>query len=370
MSSPVEFTAVCFGLGLLPGGQRVTVRLTVAALLVNIAPDREESVAWVELRIAGGGFDHQQMLLSWIRGDAQWSLMPVDTAARNLLVANAPPEIQVPLAQWNKSVARTRRGFHFGWAVLGVLVLSPLLLVLIFWWQSEWIVGWVVERISPETEQKLGKLVFAQVEASTPLIKDGAALDAIRDIGTRLTAGSPYTYHWYIAKDPMINAFAMPGGYVVVNAGLIQAADNAEEVAGVLAHEVQHVERRHSLKGLVQNLGWSAAISLALGQIRADAWAGVATQLGSLKFGRDYEIEADVLGLAALHKARIDANGMLRFFEKLQQKDEAAITLLSTHPATADRLAALKAAVDKQVPGEVQPLSYDWAMIKAEVKGR
>lgn len=370
MLSSVEFTAVCFGLGLLPGGQRVSVRITDTALLINIAPDREESVAWVELRIAGGGFDHQQMLLSWTRGDAQWSLLPVDAAARDLLVAHAPSEMQVPLAQWNKNVARTRRGFHFGWAVLGALVLSPLLLVLIFWWQSERLVGWVVDFISPETEQKLGKLVFAQVEASTPLIKDGPALDALRDIGTRLTAGSAYTYHWYIAKDPMINAFAMPGGYVVVNTGLIQAADSAEEVAGVLAHEVQHVERCHSLKGMVQNLGWSVAISLALGQIGADAWAGMATQLGSLKFGRDYETEADVLGLAALHKARIDARGMLRFFEKLQQKDGATITLLSTHPATADRLAALKAAVDKQAPGAVQPLAYDWAMIKAEVKGR
>jgi len=370
MPSSVEFTAVCFGPGLLPGGQRVAARITASALLVSVAPGRDESVAWSEVRVTSGGFDHQQMLLSWTRDDAQWSLMPVDAAARNLLVAHAPPEMQVPLAHWNKSVARTRRGFHLGWAALGALVLSPLVLVLIFWWQAERVVGWVVDQVSPQTEQELGKLIFAQVEASTPLIKDGPALDAIRDIGTRLTAGSQYSYHWYIAKDPLINAFAMPGGYVVVNAGLIQAADNAEEVAGVLAHEVQHVERRHSLKGMVQNLGWSAAINLALGQIGADAWGDMATQLGSLKFGRDYETEADVLGLAALNKAHIDAHGMLRFFEKLQQQDGTTITLLSTHPASADRLAALKIAVNKQVLSAVQPLPYDWATIKAEVKGR
>jgi Zn-dependent protease with chaperone function len=370
MSSALEFTAVCFGPGLLPGGQRVTTRITAPVLLVSVAPGRDESVAWSELCITSGGFDHQQMLLSWTRDDQPWSLMPVDAAAREMLVTHAPPVMQVPLAHWNKNVARTRRGFHLGWAVLGALVLSPLVLVLIFWWQAERVVGWVVDHVSPKTEQELGKLIFAQVEASTALIKDGPALDAIRDIGTRLTAGSPYSYHWYIAKDPLINAFAMPGGYVVVNAGLIQAADNAEEVAGVLAHEVQHVERRHSLKGMVQNLGWNVAISLALGQIGADAWSGMATQLGSLKFGRDYETEADVLGLAALNKAHIDAHGMLRFFEKLQQKDGATITLLSTHPATTDRLDALKMAVNKQVPGEIQPLAYDWTTIKAELKGR
>ncbi|MBI3775150.1 MAG: M48 family metallopeptidase [Gammaproteobacteria bacterium] len=370
MSSSLEFTAVCFGPGLLPGGQRVTARITVPELLVSVVPERDESVAWPQLRVTSGGFDHQQMLLSWTRGEEQWSLMPVDAAARELLVAHAPPEMHAALAQWNKSVARTRRGFHFGWAALGALVASPLLLVLIFWWQSERVVGWVVDRISPQTEQELGKLIFAQVEASTPLIKDGPALDAIRDIGTRLTAGSKYSYHWYIAKDAQVNAFAMPGGYVVVNAGLIQAADTAEEVAGVLAHEVQHVERRHSLKGMVQNLGWSVAVNLALGQVGADAWAGMATQLGGLKFGRDYETEADVLGLAALTKAHIDAHGMLRFFEKLQQQDGTTITLLSTHPATADRLAALKKAVSEQGAGSIQPLPYDWAAIKLEVKGR
>ena len=369
MPASLEFTAVCFGPGLLPGGQRVTARITVPELLISAVPERDERVAWPELRVTSGGFDHQQMLLSWTRGEEQWSLMPVDAAARDLLMTHAPPAMQASFAQWNKAVARTRRGFHFGWGLLGALVLSPLVLVLIFWWQADRVVGWVVDHISLQTEEKLGKLVFAQVEASTPLIKNGLALDAIRDLGTRLTADSTHSYHWYIAKDPMINAFAMPGGYVVVNAGLIQAADNAEEVAGVLAHEVQHVERRHSLKGMAQNLSWSAAVSLALGQIGADAWAGMATQLGSLKFGRDYEAEADVMGMKALQKAHIDAHGMLSFFEKLQKQDGTTITLLSTHPATADRLAALKEAIKMQAPNQVQPLPYDWAAIKAEVKG-
>ena len=271
MSSSLEFTAVCFGPGLSPGGQRVTARITVPELLVSVVPGRDESVAWPELRVASGGFDHQQMLLSWTRGGEEWSLMPVDGPARDLLVAHAPSAIQAQLAQWKKSAARTRRGFHLGWGLLGSLLLSPLVLILTFWWQAERVTGWVVDRISPQTEQELGKLVFAQVEASTPLIKAGPALDAIRDLGARLTAGSKYSYHWYIAKDPRVNAFAMPGGYVVVNAGLIQAADTAEEVAGVLAHEVQHVERRHSLKAMVRNLGWNAAVSLALGQTGADA---------------------------------------------------------------------------------------------------
>lgn len=370
MSSVIEISALCFGPGLLPTGQRVTARITATALLLDLGAGREESVPWFLFKTASGGFDHQQMLLSWSRGDEPWSLMPADTTARELLLTHAPSEMQTRLALWNKQVARTRRGFQRLWLVLGLGIVSPVLLLVLFWWQSERIVGAVVDRVSQQTEQDLGKLVFAQVAANTPLIKDGAALRAIQNIGAKLTAGSSYTYHWNIAKNPVINAFAMPGGYVVVNTGLILAADTAEEVAGVLAHEVQHVEKRHSLKGLVHNLGLSALVNLGLGDLGSNVWGNVASQLGTLKFGRDHETEADVLGLVALQKARIDANGMLHFFEKLKTHKGATLSLLSTHPASEDRLAALQTAIAKQQASDVQPLELDWAAIQADVKAR
>lgn len=359
-----EIPVLCFGPGLPPGGQRVTARVTPGALEVNVGPERSERVPWFSLQISSGGFDHQQMILTWTARDEQWSVMPVDAAARDALLRDAPAEFQPRLALWNKKTGAARRGFKLGWGALIIVVVSPLLLLLALWLKSEAIVGWIVDQVSIESEAQMGKIVFAQVEASTPLIKEGQALEAIREIGGKLTAGSKYTYHWYIAKDPMVNAFAMPGGYVVVNTGLIQAADNAEEVAGVLAHEVQHVERRHSLKGMVYNLGLSAALNLAVGDVGGGVWTDAAAQLSALKFGRDHEIESDRLGLEALKRAGIDARGMVRFFEKLKKQDGTTITLLSTHPATDDRLAALETLVREQT-APVTSLPYDWASIKA-----
>jgi Zn-dependent protease with chaperone function len=367
MTSQNEFSALCFGPNLPPGGQRVSARVTNNALEVELGDGRIESVLWFTLQISSGGFDHQQMLLAWSRGDAHWSLMPVDAAAREVLLRHAPNEMQVRLAQWNKRVGSARRGFRIGWAVLGFVVASPLLLLLLFWLQSERIVGWVVDQVSIETERELGKIAFAQVEAGTALIKEGKAVEVIRAMGAKLTQGSRYDYQWFIAKDAMINAYAIPGGFVVVNAGLIQAADNAEEVAGVLAHEVQHVERRHSLKGMVHNLGLSAVLNLALGDVGGGVWAGMATQLATLKYGREHESEADRLGLATLNRAGVDAHGMLRFFEKLNQQDGGSIALLSTHPATADRLAALEQAVRESGVKDAAPLPYDWNAVKAEL---
>lgn len=366
-NTEIEIPALCFGPGISPGGQRVIARVTPAAFEVDVGDGRVERVPWFTLQIASGGFDHQQMLLSWARGDEQWSVMPIDAAARDALRASAPPEAQVRLAHWNKKVNRTHRGFRLGWSALGLVIASPVILLFLLWLNSATIVGWVVDAVSVQSEMDMGKIFFAQVEASTPLIKEGKALQAITEMGNRLTKGSPYTYHWTIAKDPVINAFAMPGGYVVVNSGLINAAADAEEVAGVLAHEVQHVERRHSLKGLVHNLGLSAAFNVVLGDVGGGLWGNVATQLGTLKYGRDHESEADRLGYAALNKAHINAQGMLRFFEKLKAKDGATISLLSTHPATTDRLAALETLIQQQVVADALPLQYDWAAIKAEI---
>ncbi len=369
MTSPAV-EVLCFGPGLPPGGQRVAARIGPARLELDVAPGHVVAAPWFALQISIGGFDHQQMLLSWSEGDASWSAMPVDAAARAQLIRHAPAELQPRLAQWNKRVAHTRRGFKVGWAALGVIIASPLLLIGVFWLQSDHITQWVVDQISIDTERKLGEQSLAQVKTATTLYSDGVAVDAVRDIGAKLTAGSRYSYQWFVADDPSVNAFAMPGGFVVVNAGLINAADSAEEVAGVLAHEVQHVERRHSLKTLAQVVGLQAVLNLAMGDVTGNAWSGLAAQLGALKFSRDHEREADQLGLAALARAHVDGHGMLRFFEKLEKHDSKTIALFSTHPATVDRLQALQKMADAAEVSGVTPLPYDWASVKAALNAR
>ena len=217
---------------------------------------------------------------------------------------------------------------------------------------------------------KLGELAFRQATAGLKLRQSGLDAAAVKEIGSRLTKGSKYTYQWYIAEDAAINAFAIPGGYVVVNTGLIQAADSAEEVAGVLAHEVQHVELRHTLKNLVHSLGLRAALALALGDISGGALGDVAATLSELKFSRDLESEADQRGLAALRQASIAPQGMVTFFSKLhkQEKGAAPPALLSTHPASDNRMRTLQDMIGQQGNWPAQPLPYDWTAIKATAR--
>ena len=249
-------------------------------------------------------------------------------------------------------------------SLLALAAVLPLLLAFLFFWKSEGIAGWVANHVSIEQEAQFGKQAFQQSTRSLHLRQTGADWQAVEAIGKQLTKDSRYTYHWYIADDPSINAFAVPGGYVVVNSGLIKAADSAEQVAGVLAHEVQHVELRHTLKNLIQSLGWRAVLSLALGDVSGSMVESAAANLGVLKFSRDLESEADLGALAALRKAGVSPQGMLDFFAKLGQQDGRSVPFLSTHPASAARLEALQAAINRQGEWPAKPLPYDWAAIK------
>lgn len=317
-----------------------------------------------------GGFDHKQVFLFWhMETDGQegrWAMSPTDEQALMQLKAEAPPPLSDMLNSASRDMTRQRNRSRFGLGALGVFLLLPLILLGVLFWQSHNIAGWAAGHISIEQEQQLGELAFKQATAGLKLRQSGLDAAAIKEIGQRLTQGSQYNYQWYVAEDASINAFAVPGGYVVVNTGLIKAADSAEEVAGVLAHEVQHIERRHTLKNMLHSLGFRALTALALGDFSSTLGDAAAT-LSELKFGRDLESEADTLGLNALKKAGIAPQGMVRFFGKLAKQEQGAAppALLSSHPASDDRMKTLERMIQEQGQWTTQVLPYDWKAIKA-----
>jgi predicted Zn-dependent protease len=169
-----------------------------------------------------------------------------------------------------------------------------------------------------------------------------------------------------------VNAFALPGGYVVVFTGLIKEANSPEEVAGVLSHEINHVLQRHGMERIVKTLGVMAVAAIVLGD--QQGLIGLARQLGveivTLKFSRDQETEADTTGLHLLRKAKVDPAGMIAFFERLAQseKEQQRIELFSTHPmsaARAERLKAERASLPKFSP---EPFAFDWEKVQASLK--
>lgn len=327
-----------------------------------------------QIGVSLGGFDHRQVFLFWHsehdRAEGRYAISPATPADLDILLAGAPPVLAGMLAHARKDISRQGHRSRLGLGVLGFVLVLPLILLALLVWQSHAIAGWAARHIPLETEQQLGELAFKQATAGLKLRQNGADAAAIQAIGQQLTRGSAYHYHWYIAEDPAINAFAVPGGYVVVNTGLIQAADSAEEVAGVLAHEVQHVERRHTLQNLLHSLGLRAVLSAVIGDVSGSAIGSAAANLGELKFSRDLESDADIHGLQALKQAGIAPQGMVKFFEKLQQQEQgvAPPALLSTHPASADRMRTLEKLIREQGAWPSAPLPYDWNAIKAAEK--
>ena len=311
-----------------------------------------------------GGFDHKQLYLFWHQEEGRWAISPRDEASREALINAAPAPLTTLLKNASRDIRKQGHRFRMMLILLALLMMIPVLLAGFFFWQSDRIAGWVSDHVSIEQEKQLGEQAFRQASSGLRLRESGSDWEAISSIGQKLTRGSKYTYHWYVAEDPSINAFAIPGGYVVVNTGLIKAADSAEEVAGVLAHEVQHVEQRHTLKNLIHTLGWRAVLSLALGDVSGGMIASAAANLGELKYSRDLESEADLGGLHALKKAGIAPQGMVSFFSKLAKQDGASIPFLSTHPASEQRMQSLQNAIIQQGTWPTTPLPYNWSSIK------
>lgn len=357
------FHALRFGPGIRPQGERIPIRIRPEGLILRPGEPTEEILPLETLRVTAGGFDHSQITLTWMKGGETGSLVLSDPRAKEAFLATAPDSLAPQLTQWRKQTSRVERGMRLGWILLGFFILFPLLLGLTLWRKSNTIAEWAVDRISPAAEVKFGDLIYEQTRLGLTLLPEGETTKMVQEIGDRLTKKAPYPFKWHVADDPAINAFALPGGHIVVFTGLIRSADSAEEVAGILAHEAEHVLRRHSLKGMIHQLGWRIVLALLIGD-EGGRIGKVAAELQVLRFGRDQESEADLKGLALLKETKIDPIGMITFFDRLSKKEGASIPLLSTHPGSADRAEALRAEINRLGPWKSEPLPYDWDGVK------
>ena len=174
-----------------------------------------------------------------------------------------------------------------------------------------------------------------------------AAIDEIiSTLVEQLDESTPYTFRLIVVDHDMVNAFATPGGYIVVFRGLLERTGSAEELAGVLAHEMQHVLRRHGTKTLFRQLSTRALIAVFSGDLESVGTVlETADALGGLRYRRRDETEADREGMRLIQRARIDPAGMIAFFTTLERaapEMPKQLGYLSTHPLVADRVAALE----------------------------
>ena len=197
------------------------------------------------------------------------------------------------------------------------------------------------------TPKDLGKALLAEILKHFQFVKDPDVVRLVNQTGRKLVkaAGSnPDAYHFFVVQDPQLNAFAIPGGYIFIFNGLLGQIDSMDELAGVLAHEIAHVENDHFFKDQrkVMAMELATIAAILLGGPEAAIMAQVASQNIQLQYSRANEEEADAAGIVYLRQAGYAPQGLLRFFETLAAYERFNPPLLpsyfSTHPGVQDRL--------------------------------
>ena len=249
--------------------------------------------------------------------------------------------------------------------------------------------------ITPQMERTIGQRIFNEIRLREPAYLDDPEVSAyLNGLGSRLSAHveggiSDVTgstgFEMFALRDQTLNAFAMPGGYIGVHTGLILSAQSESELASVLAHEVSHVTQHHIARGVTAGSAAQLATlvslavalmaarsnpDLAMGAAMAGQAAGIQSQLN---YSRDFEREADRLGLQLLGRAGFDIRGMPSFFERMQkygalyEGKNSAPAYLRTHPLTTERISAVSDRIEGQAYKQV-PDSLEFHLVRARLR--
>jgi len=235
------------------------------------------------------------------------------------------------------------------------------------------------QNVPPEYEAEAGDKLFKLVTMDKRFVDSAELMAALSKITAPLVKAvenDEHKFKFHIVEDSTLNAFALPGGHVVIHSGLLLKADSAEEVAGVIAHEICHVTQRHHIRGLVNQVGVVLIVQTMFG----DASALIATisrfggDLSTLKNSREFENEADKAAWELLRRANINQKGMISFFEKLKNQRtefeegiEKTFDFMSTHPNTAERIVALRARLTDE-PQFGKTIDMDFEQLQNELR--
>ena len=241
---------------------------------------------------------------------------------------------------------------------------------------------------SPAMERRIGESVMLEIRADPVYIDDPEIISYLNRLGNRLASQSQdsrQVFEFFVLRDPTLNAFAMPGGFIGVHSGLIMSAASESELASVLAHEISHVTQRHlarlinksgqgqitSLLGLaVAILAARSSPDLAMGAAMVGQGASIQNQLN---YSRDFEREADRIGLDLLERSDFDIRDMSAFFERLQkysrlyENKNSAPGYLRTHPLTTERLADMGNRIQGR-PYKQVPDSLEFQLVRAKLR--
>lgn len=316
------------------------------------------------LFISWNGTENDQLIVSVPEDQMHFYARMSEAFER--LDSHPHPHIQMQMASVKKALKR-----RWGWVkITGIAAVSLVLVGLLLWQMLTWLWQRTLDSVPVSWEINLGKELAKETLSQYPPCQNPALKQSIDTLGKQLAQAlpnSPYPFQFYVVQSEEINAFALPGGQMFIHTALIHQAESPEQVAGVMAHEMAHVLKRHGLQGMARTLGLTLLVPLVFGDMGTLSLtlAGAGAHFLNLNFSRSQETEADLLGLEMMQKSRINPKGMVDFFGLLSKKHPAHnLEFMSTHPLHDTRIDTLSQQIKNLPRRSYPPVIQDWSKIR------
>lgn len=267
--------------------------------------------------------------------------------------------------------------------MINKIVLQGLVIVILFFstWmvlrQVDWMSVLRVKIITEKTEVKLGEIFWEIFKKSETEYQHPLVIQSIDSIVTKICVANKIDRHLikeHVIDKDEINAFALPDGHLIIYTGLIVAAENPEELSGVICHEIAHVELDHVMKKLVKEVGLSVLISMTAGNSGSEMIRKTAKMLSSTAFDRSLEKEADIKAIEYLAEAKISPAPFADFLYKLAGEENEVMKYLSwisTHPDSKERAAyIIEHSKDLSITNEAVLAQETWDVVQDQLKGQ
>ncbi len=320
------------------------------------------------------GGDEHLWPLSQIEAEPLGDLVRLSRRGENARLTVSAQDWRAAAASVSKPVERRRRRRER--RMVAALAAAAAAILLFVFVGVPWASGPLARATPPGLESQLGETYAAQLGLVFPTCAGADGQAVLHAFGDSLEEGmdTPFNIVVEAVEAPMVNAFALPGGHVLVTDDLIAEAESPDELAAVIAHEAAHVEQRHVMQAVWRTVGLGMMLDLVVGGgtgagQQAVLLAGSATEL---RYSREAEAEADRRGQEILHASGLSSQGMAPFFRRLAGRDpeddrtKGVMEFLSTHPDSLRRAAVSQA---RARPGELAISAEDWAQVKAVCDG-
>ena len=369
MQATQEFTGGVYHASLPNGRAAGSVDIDTAGIRVRTADGHTFVVPYEGLELELGGTGGAVVFCHGVNRET--SVYTADTDFLRALAASLHTETSDKANQL--LVTRIRRRWSGRGVALTIVVVLAILAM-----TAPTVFGWLVERtvrsLPTSIDQELGDVSIRSISGSMQVVEDSVVKDAMATILERLEQHIPDGYEKWdfrvmVVEDDSINAFALPGGQMVFHTGLLSRAGSADEVAGVMAHEMGHVLERHGLQRVGQSIGIIAAVGLIFGDtgVLVAASAEFLATAAINNYSRGDEAEADAISVEMMHGAGLDPEALSAMFERMKTEGAELPDLLhwiSTHPTHDERVDAIGWQVDGLGEAERRALAIDWEAVR------